>query len=111
MSMPCRGATDERVERSVARAQGLLHQLVDMTQPDEHRGPGAQHVAAVDLVDAPVPHRADAIPAGPSADDVEIGRLAAPGHEDDLRVAAGYLRRVHHPIACAAAVAQVVEDV
>src|SRR4029453_623898 len=102
MSMLCRGASDERVERSVALAQGLLDQLVDMTQPDEHRGPGAQHLAAVDLVDAPVPHRADAIPAGPSADDVEIGALAAPGHEDDLRVAAGPLGRVHPPIAAPA---------
>ena len=52
-----------RESRSVARVEGVLHQLVQAPQPDQERRARAQDVGAVHLVDAAAPHRADPLPA------------------------------------------------
>src|SRR5262249_58674814 len=89
----------------------VLHGVVDLPQSGHPRGPGRQHVPAVELVDLPAPHRRHPPPAGSAGDAVAVHRLTTPGRQDDLRVTADHFIGRHDALAGDRAVAQLGEDV
>src|ERR1044072_530386 len=72
---------------SVARVEGLLHELVHGPESAQQRGAWTEPRGPVPLVHVALPHRADPVPAGPAAHQAEVGGLAAPGDQDELGIA------------------------
>src|SRR3989338_9115408 len=91
--------------------QGSLDDLVDEPQPREDRGSRGQDVGPVKLVDAPGLDGRDPCPARALADGFEVHAPAAPGGQDNLRIAPRNLRRIHHPLLRGSPDPQLREDV
>src|SRR4029453_14770779 len=87
-----------------------LDELVDPAQADHQRGPGRQHVAAVEFVDLAGPDGCDAIPAWTGSDGRDLDGLAAPRGEDDLGIPPDHLVRLDAPSLRGRLIAQLGED-
>src|SRR6058998_216489 len=94
----------------LARLEGL-DDLVDASQPVRQRGAGRQDVLARELVDLAGRDGGDRLPSGPRGDGADVHGLAAPGGQDDLRIARDDVGLGDDPLARGAALAQVGEDV
>src|SRR5216683_802010 len=104
--------TAERpVEALVLAAQPLLNDLVDFSEPCQHRWPWRQDIRTIHLMDTACFNRADALPARPVPDGLHVHMLAAPRGEDDLGVTPGDLGRIHHSLPRRGLVPQLGEDV
>src|SRR5262249_21975423 len=88
-----------------------LDDVVERPEPAEERRARRQDVRRGDGVDATLPHRLEAVPAGAPPDGLQVHRLAAPRGHDDLRGSPDHLLEVDDAAPGVGALAKLREDV